>query len=73
MEKKLQYQDEKGNVGEGQTLTDLERNNKLLEQHKKILVYFAILFTGVFAVMVWLIYYVISNSVLNNIVSNCVC
>ena len=73
MEKKLQYKDEEGNIGVGNTLTDLERNNRLIDKGIKVLVYFAALLTAVFAVMIWLIYYIITNSVLNNIVANCVC
>jgi len=38
---KLQYKDDKGNIGEGQSITDLSRNNILIKRGIKVLWYFA--------------------------------
>jgi len=70
-DKKLQYQDENGNIGEGQTITDLERNNALIERGIKVLWYFAGLFTLCFVLVLWMIFYIIRNDVVNNIVGAC--
>ena len=69
----VQYKDEDGNVGVGQTITDLERNNRLLEKQNKVLWYFAFLLTLFFGLVVWVVYHVIKNDVVNNIVAKCVC
>ena len=69
---KLQYKDDKGNIGEGQSMTDLSRNNILIKRGIKVLWYFAGLLTAFFLLVIWLIVYVLQNNVVNNIVNACI-
>ena len=76
---KLIHRDEEGNLAEPQTLSDLERNNRILEQNNEIIsetnewnrtkdklnMGFKAVWTGM---ILWLVYYVIQNDVVNNLV-----
>ena len=63
------YKDKLGNKVEPSTMVkvlDMQRNNKILTA-LTIAVYIMI------AIVVWGIWYIISNNVVNNIVSHCAC
>lgn len=65
-------------LGEPQTLTDLERNNRIIEKLAKqdarrdnIIIALVILGYLFLIFMLYLFYYVIFNNVINNIVARC--
>lgn len=69
----LEFKQENGVIGVGQTLTDLERNNRELKSMRKVLWYFAGLGTAFLLLILWGIYYLISHEVINHIVERCIC
>jgi len=75
MENEPIYANKEG-IGTGQTLTDLQEYNKRLEHHSKILklgiAVGGIIGGGFLLIILWLIYHVIKNNVVNNIVARCV-
>ena len=62
----LLFKDDMGNLGEGQTLTDLERNNKIMEKLVTVGRMFVVMFGALILILIWLIMYVIKNDVFNN-------
>lgn len=63
-------------IGQGAPLTDIQEYNRRLEENTKAIVRQTMAYSLVgllfFAAVVWLIYYVISRNVVNNIVAHCV-
>jgi len=65
----LEYKDEKGRVLKGFSQVDLDLLNKKVQDLIWILLTFIIWFMILIS---WLIYYVIHNDVVNNIVAACI-
>lgn len=72
----LSYKNNEGNKLYGFSQSDLDNYNKRLELHSKILkrgiMVGGLLGVAFLALIVWIIWYVIENDVINNIVANCV-
>lgn len=53
-------------LGEGMPLTDIQQNTKAIRMLAGAILSW-------FLLAVWLIWYIINNNVINNIVANCIC
>jgi len=72
----MQYKMSNGTVGEPQAITDLERNNRLLEEQTRILKMLVMVLGfiggGFLVVTIWLLYTITKYNILTNIVRACI-
>jgi len=59
-------------IGTGQTLTDLERNNRILDKICKVLYVFAILFAVLIGVFLFLVWKVLKTGAIGEYIAHCV-
>lgn len=59
-------------IGTGQTLTDLERNNRITEESNKIMKMFAAILIIWTVIAIWVIWKVISSGAVNHYIAKCV-
>ena len=65
---KLVWKDNKGNIGEGQSLTDLDRNNKLLDKLINVIIMFGSIMLALLLYVMWKFY---STGYFNSLLARC--